>query len=69
MIGGVAQEGATPPSAVDMLLTDGVTSGLSEFRQVADAAGLAVRRAGPQAGRYVVEPCLEERNKRASTGS
>jgi SAM-dependent methyltransferase len=58
LLGGVFPDadGAPPPALLMLVLVGGKERGLSEFRELARAAGLEVRAAGRQAsGRFVVE--------------
>ena len=55
VLGGVAPDGEEHSLAIDMVLTGGRTSSLTEFREQARQAGLAVTAAGQQKSGFVVE--------------
>lgn len=56
VMGGVAPDDVPPVLNIEMVLVGGTTAGISEFRELARRAGLAVVAAGHQpAGDYVVE--------------
>lgn len=56
VIGGVAPDGAPPGLTIEMVLLGGRTNPVTEFRELARAAGLTVAAAGRQpSGRFAVE--------------
>jgi 2,7-dihydroxy-5-methyl-1-naphthoate 7-O-methyltransferase len=61
VLGGVSPDEAAPPELLMLVLVGGKVRTLSEFRELARAAGLDVRATGRQAsGRFVVE-CSPDR--------
>ena len=65
VIGGVGPDGQDHPLGIDMVLTGGRTSSLTEFRELAQQAGLAVTAAGPQPAGFVVE-CVSSAPRRST---
>jgi hypothetical protein len=63
VLGGVAADDAPRSLGIDMLLTGGKTSTITQFTELARQAGLDIVAAGTQpSGRYVVECRPEENN-------
>jgi SAM-dependent methyltransferase len=61
VLGGVAADDTPRPLGIDMLITGGTTSTLTQFTELARQAGLDIVAAGPQSSaRYVVECRPEE---------
>jgi len=61
VLGGVAADDTPRSLGIDMLITGGTTSTLTQFTELARRAGLDIVAAGPQSSaRYVVECQLEE---------
>jgi hypothetical protein len=58
ILGGVAPDDALPSLGIDMVVAGGITSSLTEFRELSRQAGLAVTAAGEHpAGRGLVVEC------------